>query len=170
MTNIKTEVISENQVSTLRKILLFGAFLFFVPLFHGQWFVGPIVNAILYIACYFLIARDVFVLALLPSLVAFFGGLLPMVAAPFLPYIIVSNWVLIYIFNYLRQRNFWLAVALASFSKYLFLLGASFVLTNYFLTGKSAQIVANMFSWPQLATALAGGFIAYSFLKFFKII
>ena len=78
----------------------------------------------------------------------------------------ISNAILILTFNFLRNKNFWLAVGLASFMKFLFLFSTSSLVVNLLLKKEIADSVAMMMNWPQLATALTGGIIAWAFSKF----
>ena len=167
MEAIKIEALSEGLASW-KKLVIFLAPMIIFPLFHNQFMAGPMVNAVLFIMPFFLGLRDSMLLAMLPSVVALAVGLLPALAAPFLPYIIVSNWVLPFIFDKLRQKGYWLGAVSSSLAKFIFLYGASFILTSYFISGPQAKLVANMFSLPQLYTALLGAIIAFSFLKFIK--
>lgn len=167
MEAVKTETLTDRALS-LGKLAAFAAPIIIFPLFHNQFMAGPMVNAVLFIMPFFLGLRDCMVMAIFPSLVALSVGLLPAIAAPFLPYIIVSNWVLLFIFDKLRQKGYWLGAIASSLAKFLFLYAASFILTSYFISGAPAKLVANMFSLPQLYTALLGAIIAYSFLKIIK--
>lgn len=142
--------------------------LLIMPLFHNQTITGPLVNAIFFIALYFLGLRDVLLLAFLPSLVALSAGTLPTVLAPMVPYIIVSNAILICAFGFLRQKNFWLGVLAASVLKFSFLYASVFYLVSIFSDKKLPQSAATMMSWPQFYSALAGGVIAFIFLKSIK--
>jgi hypothetical protein len=164
---IKTEALSERALN-LGKMVAFLAPMIIFPLFHSQFMAGPMVNAVLFVMPFFLSLRDCMVMAMFPSLVALSVGLLPAVSAPFLPYIIVSNWLLLFVFDKLRQKGYWLGAIISSLAKFLFLYGASFILTSYFVAGPQAKLVANMFSLPQLYTALLGAVIAYTFLKIIR--
>lgn len=138
------------------------------PLFHQQWLTGPIVNAMFLIAVVLLGSQNAILLALLPSTIALGVGLLPAVLAPMIPFIIISNVILILGFYYLREKNFWLGVAVGSVLKFAFLWSTSFVVVNLLLKKELAVSVSAMMSWPQLATALIGGLLAYIFLKQIK--
>src|SRR3989344_2590592 len=81
------------------------------PLFHQQWLTGPIVNAMFLIAVVLLGSQNAIVLALLPSTIALGVGLLPAILAPMIPFIIISNVIFVLAFHYLREKNFWLGVA-----------------------------------------------------------
>ena len=138
------------------------------PLFHQQWLTGPIVNAMFLIAVVLLGSQNAIVLALLPSTIALGVGLLPAILAPMIPFIIISNVIFILGFHYLREKNFWLGVAVGSILKFVFLWSTSFVVINLLIKKELAANVSAVMSWPQLATALLGGVLAYAFLKGIK--
>lgn len=136
-----------------------------VPLFHQQMITGPIVNATLFIAAMLLGTQMGIFVGLIPSVIALSVGLLSPVLAPMIPYIMISNAILVLTFNFLKNKNFWLAVGMASFMKFLFLFATSSLVINLLLKKEMADSVAIMMSWPQLVTALAGGTIAWMFFK-----
>jgi len=138
------------------------------PLFHIQWITGPIVNAMFLIAVVLLGSQNAILLALLPSTIALGVGLLPAILAPMVPFIIISNVIFILGFHYLRDKNFWLGVVVASVLKFIFLWSTSFVVISLLLKKELATNVSAIMSWPQLATALIGGLLAYIFLKKIK--
>ncbi|MFA6307975.1 MAG: iron hydrogenase [Patescibacteria group bacterium] len=158
----KTKTITAVQFLTLLSIATIA------PLFHQQWLTGPIVNAMFLIAVVLLGSQNAILLALLPSTIALGVGLLPAVLAPMIPFIIISNVTFILGFHYLREKNFWLAVAVASVLKFAFLWATSFVVISLLLKKELATNVSAVMSWPQLATALIGGLLAYIFLKKIK--
>jgi hypothetical protein len=135
---------------------------------HNQAVTGPIVNAALFIAVALLGAQNAILVGLIPSVVALSAGLLPAVLAPMIPFIMISNTVLIITFAVFKRRNFWLGVLMASVFKFIFLIGTSTVVSDLIVKQEIAQKAVSMMSWPQLATALAGGLIAYLILKGIK--
>ena len=135
---------------------------------HNQLITGPIVNATLFIAAALLGPQSAILVGLIPSAVALSFGLLPAVLAPMIPFIMISNTILILSFYALRQRNFGLGVFAASFLKFLFLITTSALVANLFVKQEIAQKAASMMSWPQFLTAGAGGVIAYFILKGIK--
>lgn len=136
-----------------------------VPLFHQQMITGPIVNATLFAAAILLGSQMGIFVGLIPSVIALSVGLLSPVLAPMIPYIMISNAILILTFNAFRNRNFWLAVGVASFMKFLFLFSTSSLVMSLILKKEMADSVAMMMSWPQLVTALVGGMIAWAFFR-----
>jgi len=135
---------------------------------HNQAVTGPVVNATLFLAAALLGPQNAILVGLIPSVVALSAGLLPAVLAPMIPFIMISNTVLVLTFAHLRRKNFWFGVAAASALKFIFLLSTSTMVMNLITKQEIAQKAASMMSWPQLFTALGGGGIAYLTLKSFK--
>jgi hypothetical protein len=167
----------ETKVLTIKKgiavvifqfVLLIGAASLIPAICHQQTITGPIVNAILFISTVILGIQGAILVGLVPSVIALSVGLLPAVLAPMVPFIMIGNAILIFAFGYLREKNFWLGVILASVLKFLFLFGTSSIVINLLLKKEVASKVAAMMSYPQLLTAIAGGFIAYIALKIIR--
>ena len=162
------------QVASLPKVGAIASYLtllglaVFLPFFHLQMVTGPLVNAILFIATVVLGWRKAVSIAFIPSIIAFAVGLLPTVLGPMIPFIMVSNVVLVMIFHALWRRNYWLGVGVASVAKFVFLFGSGQVIFSLILKKDFAGPIASILSWPQLYTALLGGVIAYVFLKFVR--
>lgn len=127
----------------------------------NQWITGTIVNAILFLAVWRVGMANAALVAALPSSIALTRGLLPAPMAILVPYIILSNIILIAVF-YFFSRFPLLAICTASLAKFIFL----FAITFYFV--KVASPLLGMMHWPQLATALAGGLIATAVIKISK--
>lgn len=140
------------------------------PLFGIQSITGPIVNAVLFITTAVLGVKYGIFAGLLPSVISLFTGLLPLVLWPMIPFIIIGNAILVLLFHSLRQKNYWLGVSVSSAMKFLFLLGASRTVIQFFIKQPIASKISAMMSLPQFFTALAGGVIAYLFLKLFKYV
>jgi len=141
----------------------------FIPLLGNQAVTGPIVNATLFLAVYFVGVKGAMAVAVLPSVVALgVGGLLPPAAFPMVPFIMIANIVLVLVFNRF-SGHFWKGVFIASFCKFVFLSFVSLVVFGSLLAGVVPEQVIIMMSWPQFLTALFGGAIAYGVEGFFKI-
>ena len=82
-----------------------------------------------------------------------------------IPFIMIGNTLLVVVFGYLKERDYWLGVIVASVLKFLFLFSISSIVIDLLFKKEIALKVAMMMSWPQLFTALIGGSIAYLFLK-----
>jgi hypothetical protein len=78
-----------------------------------------------------------------------------------IPFIIVGNILLVYAFNLLRKRNFFLGLFPAALLKFSFLFLVSNFIITFFIKQAVAEKIAVMMSYPQLITALLGGFITY---------
>ncbi|MDP2812188.1 MAG: iron hydrogenase [bacterium] len=168
MEQTKTLVLDKAKTIALIQFATLLGIATVAPLFHQQWLTGPIVNAMFLIAVALLGTQTAIMLALLPSTIALAVGLLPAILAPMVPFIIISNTIFILGFDLLRKNNYWLGVFLGSILKFIFLWSTSSVVINLLLKKEIASQVSAMMSWPQLATALIGGIIAYIFLKGLK--
>ncbi len=118
-------VVSGEKTSALVWLLSLLGLSIALPFFHLQMVTGPLVNAILFIATVVLGWRKALWICLIPSVIAFSVGLLPTVLGPAIPFIMLSNMILVVIFNPLWKKNWWLGVAVASVAKFIFLFGAS---------------------------------------------
>lgn len=136
---------------------------------HNQFITGPIVNASLFLAAFMLGSGGAILIGLVPSVVALSSGLLPVVLAPVVPFIMIGNAILIVVFNNLRKFNTVFASIIAAIAKYLFLYLSVYWISNL-ITQKSAALKAAsmMMQWPQLLTALMGAAIALILLKIFR--
>lgn len=168
MAKIKTLILEKEKILSLVKFVAILSLSILAPLFKIQFITGPIVNALLFIATVILGSSSALLIGLLPSVISFSTGLLPFVLAPMIPFIMIGNSLLVVTFAYFYKKNYWLGVIMAAFLKFFFLFLSSQILVNFFLKSTLAVKVASMMNWPQLATALVGGVIAYSFLKFIK--
>lgn len=160
--------LSRDIVIALLKFAALIAVATLAPLIGNQWITGPLVNATLFIAVVIVGLRGAIIVALVPSVIALSIGLLPAILAPLIPFIMLSNVTLAAVFDRLRLRNYWLGMIAASIAKFILLYAAAIFVTTYFLQNPVATKLAQMFSWPQLATALAGGILAWAFLKAIK--
>lgn len=141
--------------------VIFPALLAHTP--HNQWITGTIVNAILFLAVWRLGIVNAILVAALPSSIALSRGLLSAPMAGLIPYIILSNIILIAVFYAIKKYPL-LGIISASLAKFLFL----FVITSLLI--KVAGPLLIMMQWPQLFTALAGGLIAVVIMKYQKIL
>jgi riboflavin transporter len=146
-------------------VLFFTAFL--APFFGSQAVSGPLVNATLFLATIFLGLKSAIFIAVFPSIIAISVGILPLPLVPFIPFIMIGNIILIFVFNSLL-KDYWLGVFTASFLKFMFLFISSQVVANFLFQGPLAKQILTMMSWPQFATAMAGGVIAYVVLQFLR--
>jgi len=134
-----------------------------VPLFHQQMITGPIVNTTLFAATIFLGTRMGIFVGLIPSIIALSVRMLPAPLAPMVPYIMLGNAILILTFGFLKDKNYWLAVIIASFLKFIFLYLTSSVVIGLLMKKELADSVTIMMSYPQFFTALGGGVLFWIF-------
>lgn len=168
MNQVKALTLKKVKILTLAQFIVLVGICTVAPLFHSQPITGPIVNAALFISVMLLGTQNAILVGLIPSTIALSVGLLPAILAPMIPFIIISNTILVLVFSYLREKNYWAGIIFASLLKFIFLFATSSIVINLLLKKTIAQKVAMMMSWPQLLTALVGGFIAYLFLKGIK--
>jgi hypothetical protein len=148
--------------------LLIGAAIVAPVLFKQQLIAGTIVNATLILAVTCLGARDGLIISLVPSSFALATGLLPPVLAPMIPFIIAGNAILVLTFAYLSKFNFWAGVIIGSVLKFAFLFATSSIVVGLLINKQVASSVAQMMSWTQLFTAVAGGIVAFGIIKLVK--
>ena len=173
MFNPKTLVIDKVPTKTvIAKLMVFAGFLSvatILPAFiHQQFITGPIVNAILFASTIILGTEAAIMIGLIPSLIALSFGLLSPVLAPMVPFIMMSNALLVMIFGSLQKKNYWISMISAGVLKFLFLFATSSIVISLLLKKEVATKVAQMMSWPQLITAFMGGLIAFLIIKAIK--
>lgn len=146
-----------------RTAVLLALTLAFQMLRMPQFFTGPAVNAMLFVAAGVVgIIGGVIIGALTPW-IAFVNGILPPPLAPAIPFIMLGNAALVACFALLRRTESAavtaLGIAAAAVVKFLILTTAVRFLINV------PPKVSVMLQVPQLYTALAGGAIAWIVLK-----
>ena len=138
------------------------------PFFHFQAITGTIVNAALIMAVVMLGKKEAITIGIFPSLISIITGLLVPAAQPLVPFIILSNIILILAFDFFRRGNHWKGIVWGSVLKFSFLFASGIFLVRVLEWNSMSKIIAMMFSWQQLLTALAGGVVAYGTLKILK--
>jgi hypothetical protein len=159
----------------LARFLSLTAVAVFLPFFiHLPWITGPIINAILILVLMLSGLRSALLVACLPSLMALSGGLLPVVLAPAVPLIIISNIIFVLAIDWFHQRaqsdfnGYWLGILSGAFLKFVFLFLATSFLAAFLIKSPVMDIITKLLGWSQLLTAVAGGVIAFGVLKFLK--
>lgn len=172
---IKELVMEQINIRVLLKFIVLAGIALFLPFFiHLQWITGPVINAILILILFLVGIRSALVVALVPSLMALAGGLLPAVLAPAVPFIMISNVIFILSIDWFYKnakdivRGYWLGVLIGSILKFIFLFFSVNFITKLLIKQELAIKVIQMMSWPQLATAFLGGMIAWIILKWLK--
>ena len=175
MQNLQEKVTTLVDTRVITKFLILGSAATVLPfLIHIQWLTGPIVNAILILILFLVGIRSAFVICLVPSLMALSGGLLPAILAPVVPFIMISNVIFVltidYFYNNIKdtKKSYWIGVVAGAFLKFIFLLISVEFIKNLLIKQELAVKVAQIMSWPQFATVIVGGMIAFIVLKFLK--
>jgi len=156
----QTKIINKIDSVFLTKVFVLAGIIFFAPFLKNQMITGTLVNCILFMSVILMGRNTALGLCVFPSIISLATGLLPMAMAPVIPFIIISNMVLVLTFNFLR-KNQYLAVILSALFKFAFL----FLTSSFIISTLKMQKVAVMFSYPQFFTALAGGVLAILILK-----
>lgn len=175
MSYVQEQAAVKVDAAALANFIGLAAVVTFLPfLIHLQWITGPIVNALLILILFIVGIRSALFMCLVPSLMALAGGLLPIPLAPIVPFIMIGNVIFILSVDYSyrtakKQFNgYWIGVIAGSALKYLFIWFSANLMIWLILKGQLAAAVVKMVSWPQFATALAGGVIAWGILKWLK--
>lgn len=135
-----------------------------------QWLTGPLVNALILLTVEWVGVKQAILVGMVTPLGAAVSGILPLPLMTMIPFIALGNATLASVYDALRARNRWLALGAAAALKFAVLAIAVTWLVARPLTvviAGQAQIVnmppaiIEMMRWPQLATALAGGLIAF---------
>lgn len=138
------------------------------PFVGSQPITGTIVNAVLIVAAVILGKKEAITIGTFPSLMSVVTGLLIPAVVPLIPFIILSNIILILAFDIFRRKNYWKGVIYGSIAKFVSLSISGIILVKFFEWNSMSKIIAMMFSWQQLITAISGGIVAYGMLKILK--
>ena len=171
----KTRLLEGIHFKPMANFLILSSVATFLPfVIHFQWVTGPIVNMILIVTLFLVGLRSALVLCLIPSLMALSGGLLPAVLAPVVPFIMISNVILVlsidwFYNNSKSQLNGYLGgVIIGAGLKFIFLFLSIDFISRLLINQGLVAKVAQMMSWPQFATAVTGGLLAWVILKWLK--
>jgi len=173
--NIREEILEKVNIQSLTQFIGLSGIALFLPfLIHSQWITGPIINAIFVLALFLTGIRSALIICLIPSLMAMSGGLFPVILAPAVPFIMVGNAIFVltidWFYNKAKDSNqgYWLGIVFGAALKFVWLfLSVSFI-SRLLIKQELAVKVAEMMSWPQFATAVMGGMIAWTALKWLK--
>jgi len=116
---------------------------------------GPLVNMVLYIAVLFVGTISGVVVGIFTPIIAYIRGILPPPLMPIIPFIALGNAVLCILFGMFKDKTYVGALISASMVKFLILFLAVKFLVDI------PEAAAQMMSFPQLLTALGGGFLAF---------
>ena len=171
----KQQTMARLDVRAMTQFLALASVATVLPFFiHLQWVTGPIINAILVLALFLVGIRSALVICLVPSLMALSGGLLPAILAPVVPFIMISNVIFVLGIDWLYQssknenKGYWLGIIVGAGLKFAFLLISVNFIGKLLIKQELVVKVTQMMSWPQFATAVTGGLIAWAILKWLK--
>ncbi len=130
---------------------------------YNNFIVGPVVNAVLIISTAVAGLWSGVAIAVIAPLVSAFtnkAAIAPLILA-FSPFIIIGNIIIAAAFQLLKKKSAIVAIALGAIAKFAFLFAAISIFTSLVkMKPVIAATLTNLFSWPQLVTALIGGVIA----------
>ena len=172
MQYLKEKTFEQVNINSIARFAGLASVAMFLPyLVHIQWITGPIVNAVLILTLLMFGFRNAVAIAMIPSLMALSGGLLPAVLAPVVPFIMTGNVILIlcvdWFYNNFRDKTkgYWMGVIVGAGLKFLFLFLSVNVISDLLIKQELSIKVAQMMTWPQFYTAMIGGMIAFGMLK-----
>ncbi len=175
MQYIKEQIFEKVNISSMATFLGLAGVAMVLPFFiHLQWISGPIVNAILILILFLVGVRSALVICLVPSLMALSGGLLPAVLAPVVPFVMISNVIFVLTIDWIYKNNkdairgYGLGILAGATLKFIFLFFSVNFISKLLIKQELVAKVAQMMSWPQFATAVLGGLIAFIFLKWLR--
>ena len=175
MSYLKEKTFEQINIGAALQLSGLASIAVFLPyLVHIQWIVGPLVNAVLILTLLKFGLRNAVVIALMPSLMALTGGLLPIVLAPIVPFIMIANIILILCVDWCyhnfkdKTKGYWVGLITGASLKFLFLFLSVNIISGLLIKQELAIKVAQMMSWPQLYTAIIGGVIAWGFWERLK--
>jgi len=172
---LKEQALAEVNTKALISFLALAGVATVLPFFiHLQLLTGPIINAIFVLVLFLVGIRSALVICLIPSLMALSGGLLPAILAPVTPFIMIGNAIFVltidWFYNKAKDSNkgYWLGIILGAALKFAWLFLSVNFITRLLIKQELAVKVTQMMSWPQFATAVLGGLIAWVALKWLK--
>lgn len=137
-----------------RTAVLLALTVVFQSLKLGQLVTGSLVNAILFISACMIGWSSGALIGSITPLVALLIGILKPALAPAVPFIMLGNAILVLVFCSLKDKNFLVAVVVASCAKFLVL----YISTRFLISLNPVIVTALQF--PQLLTAFIGGSVA----------
>lgn len=136
----------------------------------SQYLVGSVVNAVLLISTFICGIWWGIAVGVFTPITAWILGQLNPLMAPFIPFIIIGNIIIILFFGIFKNYDKWgkyVGLVLGALAKYAFLYFAAVKLVYIFRLGIAPKIAAKLsvaMGLPQLFTALLGGVIAIAII------
>jgi hypothetical protein len=124
-----------------------------------QLITGTLVNAMLLISAGFVGMWSGVVISLLTPVIAFLFGIMKFPLM--IPFIMVGNAIYVIIFSLFRNKP--IGMVLGAFVKFLWLSASVYFMLPWFGV-KVPALVVQMFSFPQLMTAILGGVLSLAVL------
>ncbi|MCK4744693.1 iron hydrogenase [Candidatus Parcubacteria bacterium] len=183
MTYTKETVLTKVNIAVMARFLVLSSAATILPFYiHTQWITGPLINAILILTLMSVGIRSALIVCLIPSLIAMSSGLLPAILAPIVPFIMIANTILVLTIDWFdrcvkdKTKAYWSGLFIGASLKFFFLYISVSFISKLLIKQELAVKVARMMSWPQFATAVIGGIIAWIILnnkftnkKFFNV-
>lgn len=131
----------------------------------NQFFVGPVVNAVLILTAYICGTKWGVLTGILTPVLAWFVGQLLTPLAPFIPFIAIGNAIYVIFFGVLKRYKFgiYIGIIIGSFAKFIFLSFASSNLVHLFklnIPQKYLEKLIISMGIPQFITGIIGGIIS----------
>jgi hypothetical protein len=175
MSITKTKTLTQADTKLSAGVLSGFVMAAILPFFlHLQLVTGPLINAMLILAAVILGLRWAIILSIFPSIMAMAGGLLLPVMLPVVPYIIMSNMIMVALVDYYfksdknANNGYWKGVLSGALAKSFFLMMASASVLTFMNNPQAIKLAVSAFGIVQFLTALAGACIAFVFLKYIK--
>ncbi len=169
---VKERVLTQVNIAAIYRFLVLAGAAAILPFYiHTQWITGPLINAILILTLMSVGIRSALVVCLVPSLIAMSSGLLPVVLVPVVPFIMIANTILVLTIDWFNRYNkdkvkgYWYGLFVGAVLKFFFLYASVSFISKLLIKQEFAVKVAQMMSWPQFATAIIGGMIAWMILR-----
>ncbi|WP_018962519.1 ECF transporter S component [Coprothermobacter platensis] len=132
--------------------------------FHApQLITGTLVNAMLLISAGFVGTWSGVIIGLFTPVLAFLFGIMKF--PPMIPFIMIGNAVYVLVFSSLKNKP--VSMVLGSVVKFLWLSATVYFMLPLFGV-KVPALMVQMFTFPQLATAIMGGVLALIVLVFLR--
>ena len=166
----KTIIFPKTSSYVFEYSLLTTSFLIPFLVSGPQLLTGTVVNSLLFLFVSQLQSKKIIPMIMLPSIGALLNGILfgkfTIFLLYFIPFIWISNYILIYSFErLLKKYSFILSMVISSFFKFIFLITVAFIFTS---TKIVPLIFLQLMGLFQLYTALLGGGVAFGIHKIIK--
>lgn len=138
---------------------------------------GPLVNALLLLTLEALGVSQAMVVGMLTPMGAALRGILPLPLVVMIPFIALGNATLVGVYGALRRSHRGVALVCGAVAKFAVLYASTALLQArpLSLAGPGGvqpiaipETLWNMMRWPQLATALAGGLLAFGVMGLYR--